>query len=311
MNPFVRPRPVEHPTLRVIGFHHAGGSAAVYHPLIHQFPREWDLLLLDLPGRGKRHTQTPVEDMHRLVARAVQDVRPWLGSRRRRGQDSSAPGIPPGSADPIPEVREAEVRGPLEVPVALFGHSLGAIVASEVGRAMQAAGTPPVWVGVSGRVPPDTPASRRSLCEFGDTALLAELSAMGGMPDRLAELPEFRKRFLQVVRADLRAVDSYRPASGRAPLACPLTVFGGMADTWAPPETMVGWSRETRGEFRQRYFPGGHFYFLGTAFADFARALVTEVAEVGRPVSATDRIPSRRSPRAGDGEANVVNTAAR
>ncbi|WP_131764872.1 thioesterase II family protein [Candidatus Protofrankia californiensis] len=300
MNPFVRPRPVEHPALRVIGFHHAGGSAAVYHPLIHQFPPEWDLLLLDLPGRGKRHAQTPVEDMNQLVARAVQDVRPWLGGQRQRDHDSSAP-------------PEAEVRGSLKVPVALFGHSLGAILASEVGRAMQAAGTPPVWVGVSGRVPPDTPAGRRSLCELGDTALLAELSAMGGMPDRFAELPEFRERFLQLVRADLRAVDSYRPASGRAPLACPLTVFGGTADTWAPPEMMAGWSRETHGEFRQRYFPGGHFYFLGTAFAGFARSLVaevTEVTEVGRLASAADRIPSRRSPRAGDGKANVVNTAA-
>ncbi len=169
MNPaacFVRPRPVDDPTLRLIGFHHAGGSAAVYHSLIHQLPPDWDLLLLDLPGRGKRHAQTPVEDMGELVARAVRDVRPWLEGRRRRGRGPVGP--PEG--------------GILEhgQPFALFGHSLGAILASEVGRALQAAGIPPVWVGVSGRVPPDTPAARRVLHERGDTDLLAELSAMGG-----------------------------------------------------------------------------------------------------------------------------------
>ncbi len=57
-------------------------------------------------------------------------------------------------------------------------------------------------------------------------------------------------------------------------------MFGGTADAWAPPEAMARWSGETRGNFRERYFPGGHFYFLGTAFAGFARTLVTEVGDV-------------------------------
>lgn len=283
MNPaacFVRPRPVDNPTLRLIGFHHAGGSAAVYHSLIHQLPPDWDLLLLDLPGRGKRYAQTPVEDMSELVAHAVRDVRPWLDSPGRRDR---------GPVGPM-----AGVGGHGQA-FALFGHSLGAILAAEVGRALQVTGMPPTWVGVSGRVPPGTPAARGGLHELGDADLLAELSAMGGMPDRLGEVPEFRALFLRIVRADLRAVDSYRPDPGRTPLTCPLTVFGGSADAWAPPEAMAGWSRDTYGNFRERYFPGGHFYFLGSAFAGFARALVAEITDLAGQVGAADRIPHRRS----------------
>jgi hypothetical protein len=54
---FARPRPQSNPSLRVIAFHHAGGSAAMYHPLSAALPADWELLILDLPGRGKRHAE--------------------------------------------------------------------------------------------------------------------------------------------------------------------------------------------------------------------------------------------------------------
>ncbi|HSV68386.1 MAG TPA: alpha/beta fold hydrolase [Mycobacteriales bacterium] len=258
MSPFLRPRPVEQPELRLIGFHHAGGSAAVYYPMSREFPPEWDLVLIDLPGRGKRHAETPLADMRELVDTVVADVTPWL-----------------------------------DAPVALFGHSLGAILATEVAWALEAVARegggagPVVWVGASGRVPPSLQArGRRKLHELADDALLAELMAMGGTPDRIEEMPEFRDRFLRTVRADLRAVDSYRPAEDRPPLGCPLTVFGGTADSWAPPAAMAAWRRETRSDFGQRFFPGGHFYFLGPAFAEFTRELVAELRGFTTPAAA-------------------------
>ena len=249
MNPFVRPRPVDEPALRVIGFHHAGGSAAVYYPMIRQFPEDWDLVLLDLPGRGKRHRESLVHDMAELVDRVVEDVVPWT-----------------------------------DAPFALFGHSLGAILAVEVARALDGRGLPPVWVGVSGRAAPLFQKDlRRRLHELDDEALLDELMSMGGIPDRIHEVPEFVERFLRIVRADLRAVDSYEPNPDRTPLTCPVTAFGGTSDAWAPQEMLTAWSRETRGGFKQRRFPGGHFYFLGPSFADFTRELVAEARKVAQP----------------------------
>jgi surfactin synthase thioesterase subunit len=242
-SPFLQPRPVADPSFRLIGFHHAGGSAAAYYPMARELPDDWDLRLLDLPGRGKRHAETPSADMTRVVAGAVEDVAPWL-----------------------------------DAPILLFGHSYGAIVAVEVARELESLGRGPLWVGVSGRIPPSLHQySRRHLAELDDDWLLQEMVELGGTPDRIGELPDLRERFLQTVRADLRAVDSYQPEPNRKPLSCPLTVFGGIYDSWAPTSWLGSWHYETTGVFRQRLFPGGHFYFMGKTFPAFTRELVKEV----------------------------------
>ncbi|HEX8112428.1 MAG TPA: alpha/beta fold hydrolase [Kofleriaceae bacterium] len=238
----MRPHPLANPSLRVIAFHHAGGSAAMYHPMSAGMPAGWELLLLDLPGRGKRYAEEPLRTTPALVARVVEDVRPWL-----------------------------------DIPVALFGHSLGAILAAEVGRACEQLGAPPVWVGVSGRVAPTLQAHALRLNDLDDASLLAEVLDLGGTPDRLIEIPELRTHFLRVVRADIAVLDSYQPAPDRAALGCPMTAFAGTGDVWAPPATMRPWARETCSDFCLRQFEGGHFYFLGPAFARFTRELVHEI----------------------------------
>lgn len=242
MNYFVRPRPLAKPALRLIAFHHAGGSAAMYHPMSAALPANWELVLHELPGRGKRFTEPPIGDMAALVKRAAEEVLPWL-----------------------------------DTPIALFGHSLGAILAAEIGRVCERRGAPPIWIGVSGRVAPTLQAQTRRLSTLDDATLLSEVIALGGTPERVGEIPELRAHFLRVVRADIAALESYQPAPERAPLSCPVTGFAGTSDIWAPPTTMRPWARETRSAFHLRLFAGGHFYFLGPALAGFTADIVREI----------------------------------
>lgn len=246
MSPFVRPRAVARPAVRLIAFHHAAGSAGAYYPMTASIPSDWDLLLLDLPGRGKRYSEAPIAAMTEIVARVIDDVRPWI-----------------------------------DAPLALFGHSLGAIIAAEVGRACESMGAPPAWIGVSGRIAPTVPPERRGLHEFDDASLLQELLALGGTPRRIGETPEFVAHFLRNARADLAAVESYAPEPARAKSGCPMTAFAGVDDPWAPPATMSPWEKETQGSFRLRQFAGGHFYFFGPAFAALTRAIVADVERYG------------------------------
>lgn len=241
---FIRPRTVRDPSLRLVVLPHAGGSGNVYYPMTRHLPESWDLLLLDLPGRGRRHASAPLTDMAAMVACVTDDVL------------ACADGT----------------------PLALFGHSLGAVIASEVARSLEARGTAPVWVGVSGRQATSLqPANRVLDPGLSDAELALRLARLGGLPDRLDELPEFRDRFLRLIRADLRALDSYRPAPQRRPLSSPLTAFASTDDVLAPPSGLSAWGRETTGRFRQRVFDGGHFHFMGAAFPAFTEALVTEV----------------------------------
>jgi surfactin synthase thioesterase subunit len=243
MSCFVRPRPLANPSLRLIVFHHAGGSAAMYHPMSARLPGDWELLVLDLLGRGKRHSEAPLTSMQAAIERATEDVRPWL-----------------------------------DAPIALFGHSLGGILAAEVGRACERLGRPPVWVGISGRIAPCFQAQAPRLSAMDDAALLAELIALGGTPAHIRDLPELRDRLMRLVRADIALLESYAPAPDRAPLGCPITTFAGRDDVWARPAAVLPWAHEARGRCHQREYPGGHFYFLGPAFAGLTDDVVREIA---------------------------------
>jgi medium-chain acyl-[acyl-carrier-protein] hydrolase len=215
----------------------------MYHAMAAALPADWELLILDLPGRGKRHAEPLIRDMATLIDRVVDDVKPLL-----------------------------------DAPVALFGHSLGGILAAEVGRRCEQLGTPPVWVGISGRIAPAFQAMAPKLSALSDDALLGELISLGATPDRIQHMPELRDRLMRIVRADIALLESYHPATDRAPLGCAVTMFAGDGDIWAPPSAMLAWAAETRGEFTQRVYPGNHFYFLGAGFAPLTRDLVADIA---------------------------------
>jgi len=253
---FVRPRAVAEPAVRLVVIHHAGGSAAAYFPLNGLLPADWELFLLDLPGRGKSHAHRQLTDMAALAAWAADRVRPWADG----------------------------------APLALFGHSLGAAVAYEAGRLLAAEGTPPAWIGVSGRcapgqsvpgVLPDT--------DLPDDELMRRLAGLGGMHPRIHELPEFREGFLRLVRGDLQAVAGYRPDTGRPPLNVPITALSAADDHVAPPASMTGWSAQTTARYRRLTFDGAHFHFLGAGFADFGRSLVQDIRQALRQSPARGR----------------------
>lgn len=248
-SPFLRPRPVADPTLRLIVFHHAGGAAAAYHGMSAALPADWELLLLELPGRGKRHAEPLVSALSDLLPGVIAAVLPWLADT---------------------------------APVALFGHSLGAILAAEVARACEQRGTPPVWLGISGRVAPSEHGATPRLSAMDDATLLAELFALGGTSSRAQDVPELRARLLRIVRADIGLLESYAPPADRAPIASPMTTFAGTGDVWAAPAAMAPWARETRGPYNARLYPGGHFFFLeaahGASLASYTLDLVSEIA---------------------------------
>lgn len=243
MSAVIRPLRHSDPAVRLVVCHHAGGSGSVYFPLSRQLPDDWDVLLVDLPGRGTLHRATPLRDVEEMAAHVTAAVLPWAGP-----------------------------------PLALFGHSMGAVVALESARRLTERGVRPGWVGVSGRVAPQS-AERTDRLDptLSDEALLAALSDMGGIPRRFDEVPEFRQRFLRLVRGDLHALGTFRPAPERRRLDVPLTAFGATDDDLAPVAMLHAWAAETTGAFRQHTFDGGHFHFLDDGFTRLGRALVREV----------------------------------
>jgi len=148
-----------------------------------------------------------------------------------------------------------------ERPFALFGHSMGAVLASEVARSLAARSLSlPSHLIVSGRRPPRVPDQRAPIGGLPDDAFVSEINRRyGGIPSEILAHPDVLALLLPGLRADIIALETFRPGP-RSPVPIPISAFGGDSDPMTPVSHLQEWKSETQGAFALRVFPGGHFY---------------------------------------------------
>lgn len=208
--------------LRLYCFPHAGGSAGEYLRWGSGLP-EVSVLGIQPPGRAGRLAEPPIPDVARLVADLVRAVR-------------------------------------FEPPFALFGHSLGALVAFETARALRAAAMPgPTVLFASAQRPPHLPHPELLPHDAPDDALVRMIGEDSGpLAAELLEDPQLLHSVLGAYRADLAAAAAYVLESG-APLECPIVAVGGRGDS-RPETDLAQWRQHTTGGFALHMLPGDHFY---------------------------------------------------
>lgn len=150
-----------------------------------------------------------------------------------------------------------------DVPVVLFGHSWGAIVAFEVALAVHHTTSWSVeHLVVAASVAPHVPLAVPRLSDLSRAQLVETVAGLGGFPAG-AGGPRFLDAMEAGLRADLRLARDYVPRP-RRPLGCPITVFGGTADPLTPTRDLDAWSEHSSAGYRRVMFDGGHF-FVATA----------------------------------------------
>ncbi|MEU9252712.1 alpha/beta fold hydrolase [Streptomyces sp. NPDC048270] len=205
---------------------HAGSGAFQFRPWQELLGPDVALLAVQLPGRESRWREEPATGM----AQVLDELAPALAAR-------------------------------LDLPYAVFGHSMGALVGYELARAMgREHGRWPLGFVASACRAPDDQGEPDGSLRLTDQELVAELVADGAVPAALAANSRLAAAVARPLRGDIALCDSYAPPGEDPLLPCPVGAWRGQDDAGVTDEHIRKWPAWSAGAATVRTFPGDHFY---------------------------------------------------
>ncbi|PQP25541.1 thioesterase II family protein [Rhodococcus opacus] len=226
---------------------YAGVGASFFRDWQSCAPRGLDILPVQLPGREERFG----EDLLTSVDTAVHDIAPRV----------------------LPVLRESS-------GVAVFGHSLGAVLAYELVHRLTADGDVALTrLFVSGSPGPATVREVRA-SSLADEEFLDQVGELAGYSHPALANPELRELLLPVVRADVEMHENYRPPP-HPPLDVPITALRGRGDHLVGAAQLAEWAATTTAGTTVIEVDGGHMYLTEHPHA-LVRLLAAQLAEDAR-----------------------------
>jgi surfactin synthase thioesterase subunit len=210
-------------TTQLFCFPYAGASASTYARWKRALSPSIEVTPVELAGHGWRFSEPLETTMAGAVAQIERQIRPSPGR-----------------------------------PFALFGHSLGALVAFECALRLERQGLQqPCVLFASGCEAPSAP-ERRQLRDLSDEALITELRRLDGTPRSVLANSELMQLTLPILRADFQVAASYRGRTREA-ISTPIRVLDGVADSLEA-SAVHAWRSHTRSTWSLQHFEGGHFF---------------------------------------------------
>lgn len=208
-------------------FPHAGGSAQLY--------KEWAKLA---------EPQTNVYPIQ-------------LPMRENRGNE-----ILPKSIEEVIMDFLKENESIFNEPYAVFGHSLGAILAVELVYELKKRGKNCHCLFISGT---SYPKGKKATLPFTEREIMDNLYNLGGINEELVKSEVFMRYYMPIISGDLELFSNYEWKHGDALLDCPLYLFGGKQDQSVSVEQMHTWKDGSSNYLGETFFTGGHFYLKQNA----------------------------------------------
>lgn len=233
-------RPAASPRVRLLCFPHAGGAAYAFQAWPGYLPPDVEVCALQLPGRGCRLLEAPMTRVDQVMEPLWEAFQPFL-----------------------------------QAPVAFFGHSLGALIAFEFARQLQARNIPLAHLFVAGATAPQLPYPEPPIRHLPDREFMAEVrQRYEALPEEILRDEKMVAVFLPALRADFTMAETYQIFDGPL-LECGISAFGGDQDGSVAVHELAAWRERTGSTFKFSMFPGGHF------FVDSARESVIKVVAAG------------------------------
>ncbi len=212
--------------LRLFCFTYVGGSAVVFKNWQEKITADIELCAFQLPGRGSRMREKPFSDMPTLIDSLATALYPLMH----------------------------------EKPTVFYGHSMGALVSFELARKLrQEHNFLPKHLVVSGRRAADVPTHKAPVHKLPKDEFLQELQRLNGTPKEILDNKELMELLIPPIRADFAVCETYEYTE-QAPLACPITVFGGLQDPETNQQSLEAWQKHTTANYKLEMFYGDHFF---------------------------------------------------
>lgn len=150
----------------------------------------------------------------------------------------------------------------VDIPLVLYGHSFGALLAFEVAHLLSRRGARPLSLVVSGRRGPRCVDRESPIALLSDQDFLEQVALRyGGLPQAVLRSQELLEIVLPALRADMGITEGYRYHHSGS-LRLPILAFGGDKDNQVSRAELSRWREETRGPFELRMMSGGHFFHM-------------------------------------------------
>lgn len=234
-------------------FPYAGGSATVFSGWSEGLPATIEVRPIQLPGRGARLMEHPINRTPELVEAVAEALIPHL-----------------------------------DKPFAFFGHSMGAIIIFELARYLRAeCNTEPLHLFVSGSLAPQIRLPKSPTYKLSDAAFVEKLRQLNGTPPEILEHYELMRLVTPSLRADYELAETYTYLKSE-PLACPITAFGGLGDKLVSQRQLQAWDKQTAATFSLQMFRGDHF-FIHSSKKLVLKALSTKLNGIARRIARKQR----------------------
>lgn len=217
-------------TLRLFLLPYAGANKYSYKFLESSFPPNIQIHALELPGRGRRFTESLLTNLKDGAKDIYDQMEPYFHE-----------------------------------PYAIFGHSMGAVLGYMVTRKILASGfSPPIQLFCSGRSSLWS-TNPEPWYELPSADFWNKIIELGGLPDSSQINDEMKVLFEPILRADFRMIQSVeKEPRTLEPIDIPITVVLGKEDKLT--QNQSTWQQQTTACVDIHYMEGGHFYFLENGF---------------------------------------------